>query len=195
MRPHDSSCRRLSSVTESPGRRAVIFDDDRLFSASLSALLLRQGWEPICLQPEPGVEAQVGEPPDVVVLEPCPQGAVNLQFLSSITHAWSRARVVVVTAYPSLALGVLCIRAGAHDCFSKPVSTDSILAAVIDEQRQPPSLSDALMRPSLARIEHEYISQILRETRGNISAAARLLGIRRSTLQRKLRKHPPTGSC
>ena len=46
--------------------------------------------------------------------------------------------------------------------------------------------------PSLHRMEWEYINRVLRHTGGNISAAARLLGVERSTLQRKLRKHPPS---
>ena len=44
----------------------------------------------------------------------------------------------------------------------------------------------------LARVEWEHIQQALSETNGNISAAARLLGRHRRSLQRKLAKYPRT---
>ena len=42
----------------------------------------------------------------------------------------------------------------------------------------------------LSRLEWEHIQQALAETEGNISAAARLLGMHRRSLQRKLAKRP-----
>jgi two-component system response regulator RegA len=173
---------------------AVIFDHDSVFCAAAARFLGQEGWRASCLPPERGAERLVHESPDMVVVEPCPRGTLDLAFLNTLMTTWVDARVVVVTAYPSLALGVECVRAGVHDCFSKPLPPDPGLAAIIQE---PPGVPRAprAARPSLASIEREYISQTLRETGGNISAAARLLGIRRSTLQRKLRKYPPSGEC
>ncbi len=45
--------------------------------------------------------------------------------------------------------------------------------------------------PSLARHEREYIEYVLAECGGNISEAARRLGLHRQSLQRKLRKYTP----
>ena len=45
--------------------------------------------------------------------------------------------------------------------------------------------------PSLARHEREYIEYVLAECDGNISEAARRLGLHRQSLQRKLRKYSP----
>jgi two-component system response regulator RegA len=42
----------------------------------------------------------------------------------------------------------------------------------------------------LSRLEWEHIQQALRTTDGNISAAARMLGVHRRSLQRKLAKRP-----
>jgi len=51
-----------------------------------------------------------------------------------------------------------------------------------------PMLVDAAEREiSLAEIERAYIDEVLRKTRGNKSAAARILGIHRKTLHEKLR--------
>jgi two-component system, response regulator RegA len=43
---------------------------------------------------------------------------------------------------------------------------------------------------SVRRAEWEHIQRVLSNHDGNISAAARALGIHRRTLQRKLRKRP-----
>ena len=45
--------------------------------------------------------------------------------------------------------------------------------------------------PSLARVEWEHIQRVLADCSGNISQAAKLLGIHRRSLQRKLSKYPP----
>ena len=44
---------------------------------------------------------------------------------------------------------------------------------------------------SLYRHEREYIEFVLAECNGNISQAARRLGLHRQSLQRKLRKYTP----
>ena len=46
-------------------------------------------------------------------------------------------------------------------------------------------------KPSLARVEWEHIQRVLSDCGGNISEAARQLGIHRRSLQRKLSKLPP----
>ena len=47
------------------------------------------------------------------------------------------------------------------------------------------------LAPSLARVEWEHIQRVLRDCRGNVSKAARALGLHRRTLQRKLGALPP----
>ena len=62
-------------------------------------------------------------------------------------------------------------------------------AAVGPRAPDPPAPACDGMTP-LQRIEWEHIQQALQETDGNISAAARLLGMHRRSLQRKLAKRP-----
>ena len=45
--------------------------------------------------------------------------------------------------------------------------------------------------PTLARVEWEHMQRVISDCDGNISQAARLLGIHRRSLQRKLAKYPP----
>jgi two-component system response regulator RegA len=44
--------------------------------------------------------------------------------------------------------------------------------------------------PSLARVEWEHIQRVMTDCDGNISMAARALGMHRRSLQRKLSKDP-----
>ena len=49
----------------------------------------------------------------------------------------------------------------------------------------------ACVTPTLARAEWEHIQRVLLDCNGNVSEAARRLGILRQSLQRRLRKHAP----
>jgi two-component system response regulator RegA len=72
---------------------------------------------------------------------------------------------------------------------TKPASLNDILHAIAADTELPlPSLPDA--PPSLERLEWEHIQRVLDEHQGNISVAARVLGIHRRTLQRRLKKRP-----
>src|SRR5688572_27311031 len=58
-------------------------------------------------------------------------------------------------------------------------------------QRPPDSPALEAAVRSLAQMEWDYIQQVLGLHHGNVSAAARTLGIHRRSLQRKLRRRPP----
>jgi len=108
-------------------------------------------------------------------------------------HAPS-CRVVIVTSYGSIASAVNAIKLGAHDFLLKPTTPAAIECALLGDGKHAP---DATLRkideayPSLARLEREHIETVLVQCGGNVSEAARRLGIHRQSLQRKLRKYPP----
>ena len=68
---------------------------------------------------------------------------------------------------------------------SCPIKTIPACASVVPSF--PPSTSGSDL-PTLARLEADYIRQILARTGGNKSEAARILGIDRSSLWRKLKR-------
>jgi two-component system, response regulator RegA len=97
--------------------------------------------------------------------------------------------IVVVTGYGSIATAVEAMRLGAHDYLTKPANAEQILAAFEVDPEQPPAEPDYAV-PSLAKVEREHIERVLQECNGNISKAARVLGMHRRTLQYKLAKFP-----
>lgn len=96
-------------------------------------------------------------------------------------------RVILVSSYITIDLTMVAIRTGADDVVTKPITPDEIMARL----EAKPSTALPAERPSLARVEWDYIQRVLHDAGGNVSEAARRLGIFRSSLQRRLRKHAP----
>ena len=92
---------------------------------------------------------------------------------------------MVLTGYGSIATAVESMKLGATSYLTKPADADQIVAAF--DGTQP---SDEAEVPSLARVEWEHIQRVLADCSGNVSQAARMLGIHRRSLQRKLSKYP-----
>jgi two-component system response regulator RegA len=98
--------------------------------------------------------------------------------------------IVVLTGYGSIATAVESVKLGATGYLTKPVDADQILGA-FDGKDPSRTAGPAEYRvPSLARVEWEHIQRVLADCNGNLSQAARLLGIHRRSLQRKLSKDP-----
>lgn len=115
----------------------------------------------------------------------------SLDFLEDLRAAHPEIVVVVLTGYGSIATALEAVRRGARHYLTKPVDIDQIVAAL--EGTAPSQAAPAPDEPqpmSLARLEWEHINRVLTECGGNVSAAARVLGLHRRSLQRKLAKFP-----
>jgi two-component system response regulator RegA len=80
------------------------------------------------------------------------------------------------------------MRAGAVDFRTKPIST----AELVETLRRADDLPRMGLPDGLDDAERQHIQRILEECAGNVSDAARRLGLHRRTLQRKLQKLPST---
>ncbi len=116
------------------------------------------------------------------------EGVGGLTVLQDLRALWPDVQVVIVTGYGSIATAVEAMRLGARDYLTKPANADQILAA-FDTDGDPP-VEPEYEVPSLAKVEREHIERVLQECNGNISRAARVLGMHRRTLQYKLAKFP-----
>jgi two-component system response regulator RegA len=115
-------------------------------------------------------------------------GMSGLELVTQLASRFPGIQMVVLTGYGSIATAVEAVRRGAINYLTKPLDTDQILAA-FEREAEPPSVPAST--PSLARVEWEHIQRILHDCIGNISLAARTLGLHRRSLQRKLGKLPP----
>ncbi|WP_374348477.1 response regulator [Chitinimonas sp.] len=124
-------------------------------------------------------------------------GAQGLRLLDEVQARAQPPCVVVMTAYADIALAVQALKRGAYDFITKPWDNVKLIATCREaiEQAQPASApADTATVPgeplrSLAAQERAALLAAITEAQGNLSAAARLLGLSRAALYRRLDKH------
>jgi two-component system, response regulator RegA len=133
------------------------------------------------------------EPPDLAVVDLKMPGMSGLECVRELAAIDPSTRILVLTGYGSIATAVEAIRLGAVNYVQKPADADDLIAA-FDRAGAPPLAPTEVeyTAPSLARAEWEHINRVLADCGGNISEAARRLGLQRRSLQRKLAKFPPS---
>jgi two-component system response regulator RegA len=119
-------------------------------------------------------------------------GKSGLDVLKELLQIDPSTRAIILTGYGSIATAVTAMRLGATSFLPKPVDADEVVAAFErGEHNSPEPNSEHPQAPSLARAEWEHIHRVLDDCAGNVSEAARRLGIHRRSLQRKLHKLAP----
>lgn len=171
------------------GRRTILLvDDDDAFRGRLAQAMERRGLEVLQAATADAAVALLAEHcPTDAVLDLRMPGAPGSTIIPMLLERNPDARMVVLTGYGSIPAATEAIRTGARDFLTKPADADQILAA-LDGQPAALDLDDV---PTLDQVEWDHIQRVLAETNNNISAAARLLGIDRRSLQRKLAKYSP----
>ncbi len=170
----------------------LIVDDDEVFARTLANAFERRGYASrMAHDVESALATAIASPPDFGVIDLRLPGGSGLMLLKRLRAIASEVRLVVLTGFGSIATTVDAIKLGACYYLSKPANADEILAALhCDEPGHADAEPAAQDVPSVYRVEWEHIQRVLAEQNGNISESARLLGIHRRTLQRKLNKHP-----
>lgn len=168
----------------------LVVDDDERFRQILARALRKRGL--VVHEAADGFEglARLTEhAPEWAVVDLRMPGMTGLQLVRALLEEEPHLRIVVLTAYGSIATALEAVRRGAIDFLQKPADPEEILHAFRradgEERPEPP-----LEVPSLARAEWEHINRVLEECGGSIRKTATLLGMHRRTLQRKLAKYP-----
>lgn len=169
----------------------LLVDDDVRFRERLAKALGDRGIEVLQAGDRDGALEIAGTRRiDRAIVDLRMPGAHGLRVLRELLELHPNAAIVMLTGFFSIATTVDAIRLGARDYLVKPCDADRILSAFERDGAEAEETELALETPSLARIEWEHIERVLRECGGNISKAARVLGIHRRTLQYKLSKYP-----
>ena len=138
------------------------------------------------------VAAAREDSPEMAIVDLKMPGRGGLELVRDLKEIDGSTKIVVLTGYGSIATAIEAVKLGASNYLSKPADADDIEAAF--ERGDAPVLDPASKEykaPSLARVEWEHINRVLADCGGNISEAARRLGIHRRSLQRKLQKYAP----
>lgn len=170
-------------------RSLLIVDDDAPFRTRLVRAFTERGFDVRgAADYEEAIAIARDESPELTLVDLRLPGKSGLDLVRGLKELDATTNVVVLTGYGSIATAVESLRLGATSYLTKPVDADQILAAFDHppqgEGRQP------LSAQPLARVEWEHIQRVLADCDGNVSQAARLLGIHRRSLQRKLSKYP-----
>jgi two-component system response regulator RegA len=171
----------------------LLVDDDETLRERLARALRERGYEVRTAGNADEAMQKVREDsPELAVLDLKMPGRSGIELLKEIRAHDPSTEVLILTGYGSIATAVEATKLGAVGYVPKPVDADEILAAFSRMRGERPLASAAPVEtPSLARAEWEHIQRVLSDCGGNISEAARRLGIHRRSLQRKLQKYPP----
>jgi len=171
-------------------RRLLIVEDDDALRSRLSKALRGRGFtvEEAADADQASHQAQAVAP-ELALVDLRLPGASGLDVVRRLGGLVPRPRIVVLTGYGSIATALEAVRLGAVHYLTKPADVDEIVAALVADAR-PAGERAAPVAPTLGRVEWEHINRVLADCGGNVSRAARVLGIHRRSLQRKLAKFP-----
>lgn len=173
--------------------RVLVVDDDEVFRNRLCRAFVQRAWKATAAAN--GKEALMlarEQSPHLVLVDLRMPGMDGLEVVEKLRAIDSSMTIIVLTGYGSIPTTISAMKRGADYYLSKPADADQILAAFerlrssSDEGSSVPAAT-----PSLARVEWEHMQRVIADCGGNITQAARALGIHRRSLQRKLSKYPP----
>ena len=179
----------MDTVRSQPAARTllVVDDDDRFRTRLVQAFRVR-GFEAAGADSyDTAVISARTDSPELAVVDLKLAGQTGLEVVRALKAIDATTSIVVLTGYGSIATAVESLRLGATNYLTKPADADQIVAAFGGPVEGSPIPAAV---PSLARVEWEHIQRVLADCDGNVSQAARLLGIHRRSLQRKLSKDP-----
>ncbi|MBA3393990.1 MAG: response regulator [Deltaproteobacteria bacterium] len=184
----------MSSTEQRPS--ILIVDDDEVYRNRLARAFSDRGYDVRTASDyDTAVVTATEDSPELAVLDLKMPGKSGLELVKALAEIDPSTKTVVLTGYGSIATAIDAVRLGATYYLSKPADADDIIGAFARGEAPPldppPPDSGDYKAPSLARAEWEHINRVLSDAGGNISEAARRLGIHRRSLQRKLQKYPP----
>lgn len=176
------------SETAKDTRTLLIVDDDLRFRTRLTRAFQERGFEATGAGSyDEAMAAARTDSPELALVDLRLPGQSGLDVVKGLKDIDLTTNVIVFTGYGSIATAVESMRLGATSYLTKPVDADEIQATFEGPTR---SASPRHSVQTLARVEWEHIQRVLADCEGNVSLAARLLGIHRRSLQRKLAKNP-----
>jgi two-component system response regulator RegA len=175
----------------------LIVDDDDAYRNRLCRAFADRGWKTTSgADGGAAIDLAAKSSPELAVVDLRLPGMNGLEIVRELHRLDDTICIIMLTGYGSIATALTATKLGASHYLSKPVDADQIIAAYekitsgqseLAGERADPSQPV----PSLARVEWEHIQRVLADCDGNISQAAKLLGLHRRSLQRKLAKYPP----
>ena len=171
---------------------ALIVDDDDAYRGMLQGALRRRGVRArTAATVAEALLALEDERADLVTVDQRMPRQDGLSSLAGMRRLQPDAVIVMLTGYGDIPLAVSAVREGADTLMTKPIDADRLLreaAAILSRPRAAVAAAPAHELYNLDEMERETIRKALAQSGGVVASAAKLLGIDRRTLQRKLRR-------
>ena len=174
-------------------KKLLIVEDDVIFANTLKRRLTKHDFD--CVHVETNSEALLAchrHKPDYILLDMKLSQETTLNIITPIRQIQPKSRIILLTGFASIATAVDAIKLGADDYLTKPIDTQTLLAALNESKACEIPTNTELDGETLSaeQVQWQHIQQVLKANDGNISATARQLSMHRRTLQRKLQKRP-----
>ncbi|MDD0853531.1 response regulator [Halobacteriovorax sp. GB3] len=167
----------------------LIIEDDKNFATMLKMELEFKEVQCTHITSPQSID-QLKDQFDAIILDQRLESENGLDSIETLKLRWPNARLIILTGHGSISSTVSAIKCGADDYLIKPVDIDCLYAHLKGNQEEvQKALEETDM--SLYRKEREHIEYVLKQCEGNITKAAKMLGLHRQSLQRKLRKYTP----
>lgn len=170
----------------------LIAEDDKDLRESLERSFLRRNYEVrSATNVKEALEMLKKFHPNFAVVDLKMTGESGLSLVKQLHDFDKKIKIVVLTGYASITTTIEAIKLGACYYLAKPANVDDIIAA-FEDKKNPDENKITNKKTSLKNLEWEHIHQVLIDVDFNVSKAARILGLHRRTLARKLeKKHTP----
>lgn len=174
-------------------KKLLLVEDDVIFANTIIRRLTKHNFE--CHHVDTNSEALLAchrFQPECVLLDMKLAQETTLSIITPIRQSLPKCRIILLTGFASIATAVDAIKLGADDYLTKPLDTQTLLAA-LNESKASSIMTDVDVDGetlSAEQAQWQHIQQVLKANDGNVSATARQLSMHRRTLQRKLQKRP-----
>ena len=161
-------------------KRLLIIEDDETFAGGLVRALSRRGYS--CMvgnDQDSALQLCDSFCPSHILLDLHLNEESGQALVLPIRQKLPYCHLVILTGYGSIPSTVQAMREGASYYLCKPATPEAIEEAL--------DTTSAQISHSLHDLQESHIQQVLKQCEGNISKTARVLGIDRRTLQRKLK--------
>jgi len=174
-------------------KQLLLVEDDTIFANTLMRRLTKHGFN--CVHVDSNSEALLAchrHKPEYILLDMKLAQETTLSIITPLRKLIPHCRIILLTGFASIATAVDAIKLGADDYLSKPLDTQTLLAALNESKASTITTDTEIDGETLSteQVEWQHIQQVLKANDGNVSATARQLSMHRRTLQRKLQKKP-----
>lgn len=172
----------------------LIVDDDRAICLSIALMLRQAGYDHEEASTETEALTAVRRPGfELVILDmnlTCSTtGRQGIDLLRKIRILAPRVPVILLSAWATVPLAVEGMGFGAVDFVTKPWNNRDFMAKIRKALTAAASANSTADKvETLDNTERQAIEKALRQTDGNLSAAAAMLGITRQSLYRRMEK-------